>query len=58
MSSADENLKYAWDLYYKGVAAEGSTKRTFLQQALNVLELVPAGYKNRDDLESRIKPML
>lgn len=53
-----EYLKHAWSLYYKAVAAEGSERRYFLQQAKQVLENVPKGYDNRDDLMSRINSML
>ena len=53
-----EYLKHAWSLYYKAVDSEGNTRQYYLQQALNVLENVPSGYDNRDDLMSRIHSML
>ena len=53
-----EYLKHAWSLYYKAVDSEGDTRRYYLQQALQVLENVPSGYENRDDLMSRIYSML
>ena len=53
-----ECLKHAWNLYYRGVDAEGSDRRYYLQQAKQVLENVPSGYDERDDLMSRINAML
>lgn len=53
-----EYLKHAWSLYYKAVDAEGSERRNFLKQAKQVLENVPSGYDNRDELLSRINSML
>lgn len=53
-----EYLKHAWSLYYKGVDAEGSERRHYLEQARNVLYNVPSGYEDRDDLMSRIEFML
>lgn len=53
-----EYLKHAWSLYYKAVDAEGNERRYFLQQAKQVLENVPSGYDNRDELMSRISSML
>lgn len=53
-----EYLKHAWSLYYKGVDAEGEERRKYLRQAKQVLENVPAGYDNRDDLADRIDSML
>lgn len=53
-----EYLKHAWSLYYKGVDATGSQRTYFLQQAKQVLENVPSGYENRDELMSRINSML
>lgn len=53
-----EYLKHAWSLYYKGVDAEGSERRYYLRQAKQVLENVPMGYENRDDLMERIDSML
>lgn len=51
-------LKHAWSLYYQGVDASGSDRRRYLQQAKQVLQNVPSGYDNRDDLMSRINSML
>lgn len=51
-------LKHAWSLYYKGVDAEGSERRSYLEQAKQVLYNVPSGYENRDDLMARINSML
>lgn len=53
-----EYLKHAWSLYYKAVDSEGKERRYFLQQTKQVLENVPSGYGNRDDLLSRINSML
>ncbi len=53
-----EYLKHAWSLYYKGVDLEGEERRRYLQQAKQVLENVPSGYDNRDDLMDRINSML
>lgn len=53
-----EYLKHAWSLYYKAVDAEGETRRYYLQQAKQVLENVPSGYDNRDDLMARINSMM
>lgn len=53
-----EYLKHAWSLYYKAVDAEGSNRRYFLQQAKQVLQNVPSGYENRDELMSRINDLL
>ncbi len=52
-----EYLKHAWSLYYKAVDADGDTRQSFLKQAEQVLENIPSGYENRDDLMSRIKSM-
>lgn len=46
----DDYLKHAWNLYFKGVDAEGSKRCNFLQQAKQVLQNVPTGYSNRDEL--------
>lgn len=54
----DDYLKHAWNLYFKGVDAEGSKRCNFLQQAKQVLQNVPTGYSNRDELMSRIDSML
>ncbi len=54
----EEYLKHAWNLYYKGVDAEGKERKTYLEQARNVLYNVPSGYSNRDDLMKRITDML
>lgn len=53
-----EYLKHAWSLYYKAVDAEGETRRHYLQQAKQVLENIPSGYDNRDDLMARINSMM
>ena len=53
-----EYLKHAWSLYYQGVDAEGAERRRYLQQAKQVLENVPSGYDDRDELMSRINSML
>lgn len=53
-----ESLKHAWSLYYKGVDAEGEERRKYLKQAKNVLEKVPSGYDDRDDLMEYIEKML
>lgn len=53
-----EYLKHAWSLYFKAVDAEGETRRYYLQQAKQVLENVPSGYDNRDDLMSKINSMM
>ena len=53
-----EYLKHAWSLYNKAVDADGDTRRHFLQQAKQVLQNVPSGYGNRDELMSRINYML
>ncbi len=54
----ESELKHAWELYYNGVNAEGSQKKYYLQQAMHVLNGIPKGYGNSDELRERIKPML
>ena len=54
----DDYLKHAWSTYQKAIAEEGEQKRKHLQEARNILQNVPSGYKNRDDLMSRIEYML
>ena len=53
-----EYLKHAWKLYYQGVDAEGEMRKYYLKQAKQVLENVPSGYEDRDDLLKRIESML
>lgn len=62
----EEYMKHAYSLYKKGVDAEGSMRKSYLKQALNVLENVPDGYPedvfgtypSKSDLLSRINGML
>ncbi|MBR5678762.1 MAG: hypothetical protein IKX20_11630 [Paludibacteraceae bacterium] len=54
----ESELKHAWELYYNGVNAEGSQKKHYLQQAMRILNGIPQGYGNSDELRKRIKPML
>ena len=54
----DEILRHAWEEYSNGVNAEGSERRRHLQNAMNLLELIPEGYDNRDELMDRIRYML
>ena len=52
------DLDHAWNLYHEGVNAEGSLKKSKLQKAMNVLYLIPRGYRDSDELREKIKHML
>lgn len=54
----EEHLKYAWSLYYNGIDAEDVQRRACLEKARQVLLCVPCGYRNRDDLMSRLEFLL
>lgn len=54
----ESDLRYAWSLYEKGVDAEGNERQQYLRQAKNVLNNIPSGYDDRDELLSRIESML
>lgn len=53
-----EYLKHAWSLYYKAIDADEEMRIYYLKQAKNVLENVPSGYENRDELMRRINDLL
>lgn len=65
MSKAnEENLRYAYSLYYKGVDASGTTRTMYLKQARSVLFNIDDDEKDesilaeRDSLLKRIESML
>lgn len=54
----DDDMKYAYTLYQKGVDESGKLRQKYLQQALNVLNNVPDEWPEKSDLVSRITHML
>lgn len=58
MMSYDSDYKYAYDLYQKGVDAEGEARRRYLTQAKNVLQNVPDEWPGKQELLSKINYML
>lgn len=54
----EEHLKYAWSLYYNGIAAEGAQRRAYLEKARQILLCVPSGYRSRENLMSRLEFLL
>lgn len=54
----EEYLKHAKKLYNQGVDASGEQRRYYLQQALNVLNNLPDGYPEKDEMVKKINYML
>ena len=54
----DGDLKHAWELYHTAVSTDGAQKKRLLREAMNVLNMIPAGYGDSDKLRSYIEPML
>lgn len=54
----EEYLKHAKKLYNQGVDASGEQRRYYLQQALNVLNNLPDGYPEKDEMVRKINYML
>ena len=51
-------LKHAWSVYFNAVSADGAERHRLLIQAKQILQNIPNGYDNRDELLSRIETML
>lgn len=54
----EEYLKHAKKLYNQGVDVSGEQRRYYLQQALNVLNNLPDGYPEKDEMVKKINYML
>lgn len=54
----NSDYKYAYDLYQKGLDADGELRKKYFRDALNALELVPDDYPGKSDLKEKIQYML
>lgn len=54
----EDYMKHAKKLYLQGVDATGNQRRYYLTQALNVLNNLPDGYPEKDEMVKKINYML